>query len=247
MATTRQGTDNKPEGQVMTGKSKWTRWMSAGLVLCLAVVLLGAADEKKPSAKSSGSVALPKPNPPKGPESYRVKFVTSGGDFVVEVTRKFAPIGADRFHEAVSGRFFDECRFFRVVPNFIVQFGINGDPKVQSRWRRASLRDDPGVGKTNAKGTLTFATAGPNTRTTQMFINLKDNAFLDKLGFTPFGTVVEGFSVVQKINAEYGEKAQQGAIQSEGNGYLKAEFPRMGFIKTARVMKPKSAKKATKE
>lgn len=224
-----------------------TRWTSVLTAIALAVVVTGAADEKKPAAKDAKSVALPKPTPPKGPESYRVKFVTSRGDFVVEVTRKWSPLGADRFHEAVTGRFYDECRFFRVVPNFIVQFGINGDPKVQRRWRRANLRDDPAAGKSNLKSTVTFATAGPNTRTTQLFVSLKDNAFLDKLGFTPFGKVVEGLETVQKINAEYGEKAQQGVIQSEGNGYLKAEFPRMDYIKTARVLKPKAKKKAAKK
>ena len=224
-----------------------TRWTSVLATIALAVVVLGAADEKKPAAKEAGSVALPKPTPPKGPESYRVKFVTSCGDFVVEVTRKWAPLGADRFHEAVSGGFYDECRFFRVVPNFVVQFGINGDPKVQRRWKRANLKDDRAAGKSNLKGTLTFATSGPNSRTTQLFVNLKDNVFLDNLGFTPFGKVVEGIGTVQKINAEYGEKAQQGAIQSEGNTYLKAEFPRMDYIKTARVLKPKAKKAAAKK
>lgn len=228
----------------MTGWTRWTRWTSGLAVLVLAIAVLGAADEKKPAAKAAKKVALPKPTPPKGPESYRVKFTTSRGDFVVEVTRKWSPNGADRFHEAVTGGFYDECRFFRVVPNFIVQFGINGDPKVQSRWRRANLKDDPAAGHSNLKSTLTFATSGPNTRTTQLFFNLKDNAFLDKLGFTPFGKVVEGFESVQKINAEYGEKAQQGVLQSEGNRYLKEEFPRMDYIKTARVVKPKAKPKA---
>ena len=163
---------------------------------------------------------------------------------MVEVNRSWAPIGAERFHEAVTGRFYDECRFFRVVPNFVVQFGINGDPKVQGRWRRANLKDDRATGKSNLKGTVTFATAGANTRTTQLFVNLKDNGFLDQMGFTPFGKVVEGMKAIEKINAEYGGKANQGAIQSEGNKYLKAEFQRMDYIKTARVVKPKAKKKA---
>ena len=223
------------------------RFTSVLAAIVLVAVLVGAADEKKPAAKDAKGVALPKPTPPKGPETYRVKFVTSCGDFVVEVTRKWAPTGADRFHEAVTGGFYDECRFFRVVPNFIVQFGINGDPKVQSRWRRANLKDDPAAGHSNLKSTLTFATSGPNTRTTQLFFNLKDNAFLDKIGFTPFGKVVEGFESVQKINAEYGEKAQQGVLQSEGNRYLKEEFPRMDYIKTARVVKPKAKPKTKKK
>ena len=223
------------------------RFTSVLAAIVLVAVLVGAADEKKPAAKDAKGVALPKPTPPKGPETYRVKFVTSCGDFVVEVTRKWAPTGADRFHEAVTGRFYDECRFFRVVPNFVVQFGINGDPKVQGRWRRANLKDDRATGKSNLKGTVTFATAGANTRTTQLFVNLKDNGFLDQMGFTPFGKVVEGMKAIEKINAEYGGKANQGAIQSEGNKYLKAEFPRMDYIKTARVLKPKAKKAAAKK
>ena len=223
-----------------------TRFTSILSAAVLVAVLVGAADEKKPVAKGAKAVAAPKPTPPKGPESYRVKFVTSCGDFVVEVTRKWAPRGADRFHEAVTGGFYDECRFFRVVPNFVVQFGINGDPKVQRKWRLANLKDDPAAGKSNLKGMVTFATAGANTRTTQLFINIKDNNFLDQMGFTPFGKVVEGMTAIAKINAEYGGKANQGVIQSEGNAYLKAEFPRMDYIKTARVVKPKAKKKTTK-
>ena len=224
-----------------------TKFTSVLAAAVLVAVLVGAADEKKPAAKGAKEVAAPKPTPPKGPETYRVKFVTSCGDFVVEVTRKWAPTGSDRFHEAVTGRFYDECRFFRVVPNFVVQFGINGDPKVQGRWRRANLKDDPAADKSNLKGTVTFATAGANTRTTQLFVNLKDNGFLDQMGFTPFGKVVEGMKAIEKINAEYGGKANQGAIQSEGNKYLKAEFPRMDYIKTARVLKPKAKKAAAKK
>ena len=223
-----------------------TRFTSILSAAVLVAVLVGAADEKKPAAKGAKAVAAPKPTPPKGPESYRVKFVTSCGDFVVEVTRKWAPRGADRFHEAVTGGFYDECRFFRVVPNFVVQFGINGDPEVQRKWRLANLKDDPAAGKSNLKGMVTFATAGANTRTTQLFINIKDNKFLDQMGFTPFGKVVEGMTAIAKINPEYGGKANQGVIQSEGNAYLKAEFPRMDYIKTARVLKPKAKKKTTK-
>ena len=223
-----------------------TRFTSILSAAVLVAVLVGAADEKKPVAKGAKAVAAPKPTPPKGPESYRVKFVTSCGDFVVEVTRKWAPRGADRFHEAVTGGFYDECRFFRVVPNFVVQFGINGDPKVQRKWRLANLKDDPAAGKSNLKGMVTFATAGANTRTTQLFINIKDNKFLDQMGCTPFGKVVEGMTAIAKINAEYGGKANQGVIQSEGTAYLKAEFPRMDYIKTARVVQPKAKKKTTK-
>ena len=206
-----------------------------------------ADEKKKPAAKEAGSVALPKPTPPKGPESYRVKFVTSCGDFVVEVTRKWAPLGADRFHEAVSGGFYDECRFFRVVPNFVVQFGINGDPKVQRRWKRANLKDDRAAGKSNLKGTLTFATSGPNTRTSQLFISLKDNSgSLDGQGFSPFGRVVSGMEAVDKITAEYGERPQQQLIEQQGNVYLEREFPNLDHVKTAVVAATDGGDKADK-
>lgn len=170
------------------------------------------------------------------PEKYRVKFETTAGDFTVECTRRVCPKGADRFHELVEAKFFDECRFFRVVPRFVVQFGINGDPKTQATWREKRITDDP-VKMSNRKGTLTFATSGPNTRTSQLFINLKDNDFLDRSGFSPFGVVTEGMDAVEKITAEYGEKPDQGRIQSMGNEYLKANFPNLDYVKTARIVK----------
>ena len=213
-----------------------TKFTSVLAAAVLVAVLVGAADEKKPAAKGAKEVAAPKPTPPKGPESYRVKFVTSCGDFVVEVTRKWAPRGADRFHEAVTGGFYDECRFFRVVPNFIVQFGINGDPAVQRRWRRASLKDDRATGHSNLKSTVTFATAGPNTRTTQLFINFKDNSYLDGQGFTPFGEVSKGMDVVDSIHSGYGEKPNQQQIGIKGNRYLNKIFPDLDYIISARVI-----------
>jgi peptidyl-prolyl cis-trans isomerase A (cyclophilin A) len=175
----------------------------------------------------------------KAPETFQVKFETSAGDFVVDVTRAWAPLGADRFHEAVKAGFFDECRFFRVVPNFMVQFGINGDPEVQTKWRDATIKDDPDP-KSNTKGMDTFATSGPNSRTTQMFINFKDNSFLDNQGFAPFGKVSdEGMKIVDKINAEYGERPNQGSIQRQGNEYLKASFPKLDHIKKATIVEKK--------
>lgn len=169
------------------------------------------------------------------PAKYKVKFETTAGDFVVDVTREWAPIGADRFYEAVKGGFYDDCRFFRVVPGFMVQFGINGDPATQEKWREANIKDDP-VRGSNKKGYVTFATAGPNTRTTQVFINFGDNAFLDKQGFAPFGIVSEGMDKVEKIESKYGEKPNQGAIQSQGNDYLKSKFPDLDYIKKATIV-----------
>ncbi len=172
------------------------------------------------------------------PAMYRVKFETSAGDFVIEVNREWAPVGADRFHELVSKEFFDECRFFRVVPDFMVQFGINGDPAVQKEWRDAKIKDDK-VTQSNKRGYVTFATSGPNSRTSQMFINFKDNKFLDSQGFAPFGKIVEGMDVVDKINAEYGEKPDQSSIQSAGNAYLKKSFPKLDYIKKASIVEDK--------
>jgi len=169
------------------------------------------------------------------PDEYGVKLETSQGDVIIFVNRKSAPLGADRFHHAVKQGFYDECRFFRVVPNFVVQFGINGDPKIQTKWREARIKDDP-VKATNTRGTLTFATAGPGTRTTQLFINLVDNSRLDSMGFAPFGKVIQGMDVVDKLTGKYGQMPQQNRIQEEGNAYLKKNFPDMDFIKKATIV-----------
>jgi peptidyl-prolyl cis-trans isomerase A (cyclophilin A) len=174
------------------------------------------------------------------PKEFKVKFETSAGDFVIEVHRDWAPRGADRFYEAIEAKFYDECRFFRNVSDFVVQWGINGDPDVQKKWREKTIKDDK-VQQSNVRGTITFATSGPDTRTTQLFINTrkKGNAFLDRLGFAPFGKVVEGMDVVDKLYAGYGEKPNQSAIQSRGNVYLKESFPKLDYIKTARLVKDK--------
>ena len=175
------------------------------------------------------------------PESYRARFETTKGNFTVEVTRAWAPLGADRFHELLSSGFFDGARFFRVLPGFIVQFGIPGDPAVARQWRSANIADDP-VSQTNALGSITFATAGPNTRTTQLFINLGNNAGLDRQGFAPFGRVTEGMDVVAQFYSGYGEGAPQGRgpdqsrIQSEGNVYLERAFPKLDYMKKAEVL-----------
>lgn len=171
----------------------------------------------------------------KAPDKFRVKFETSCGDFTVEVQRDWAPLGADRFHELVQAGFYDECRFFRVVPGFVVQWGMNGDPAVYAKWKDREIKDDK-VTQSNREGMITFASRGPNTRTCQLFINLADNERLDDLGFAPFGKVVEGLEVVKKITSEYGQRPQQPLIQEEGNAYLKKEFPKMDYIKKATVV-----------
>jgi peptidyl-prolyl cis-trans isomerase A (cyclophilin A) len=168
------------------------------------------------------------------PETYRARFETTKGSFTVEVTRAWAPLGADRFYNLIKSGFYDGARFFRVLPGFVVQFGIPGDPALARQWRSANIADDP-VTQTNAPGSITFATAGPNTRTTQVFINLGKNAGLDRQGFAPFGRVTEGMDIVGKLYSGYAEGADQGRIQSEGNKYLESGFPKMDYIKKAEV------------
>ena len=168
------------------------------------------------------------------PASFRVRFDTSKGPFVVEVHRDWSPKGADRFYELVKVCFYDENRFFRVVPNFVIQWGIQGDPQLQLRWRDKNITDDP-VKVTNRRGTIAYATDGPNTRTTQLFINLKDNPQLDKRGFSPFGEVVSGMNVVDGIYPGYGQTPDQDQIQAHGNAYLREKFPALDYITAARV------------
>lgn len=166
--------------------------------------------------------------------SYSVKFETTVGDFVVLVHRDWAPQGAQRFHDLVKSGFYNDCRFFRVLSGFMVQFGINGNPTTQHSWE-TSLRDDPAK-QSNRRGYITFATKGPDSRTTQVFINFDDNGFLDSQGFSPFGEVISGMDNVDKINAEYGETPDQGQINTAGNSYLSANFPKLDYIKNATII-----------
>ena len=175
------------------------------------------------------------------PETFKVQFNTTKGKFIIEVTRSLSPLGADRFYNLVRSGYFKDVAFFRVIPGFMCQFGIHGDPAVSAKWREAGIADDPVKGS-NTRGPITIATAGPNTRTTQLFINFGDNANLDGMGFSPFGTVIEGMDVVDKINSEYGEGApngrgpDQGRVQGEGNAYLKKDFPNLDYIKSATIV-----------
>lgn len=171
------------------------------------------------------------------PATFRARFETSAGSFTVEVTRAWAPLGADRLYNLVRNGFFDGGRFFRVVPGFVVQFGLPGDPAVAARWRTATIADDPVV-QHNTRGTITFATAGPATRTTQLFINFGDNLQLDGMGFSPMGRVVDGMDVVDRIYAGYGEQPDQGMIQMRGNAYLAAQFPRLDSIAHTTIVTP---------
>jgi peptidyl-prolyl cis-trans isomerase A (cyclophilin A) len=201
-----------------------------------------AAAEAKPAEGKGGVLMSPAKLTEKAPAKYKVKFATTKGDFVVEVHRDWAPQGADRFYNLVKNGFYDNTRFFRVIKGFMVQWGIHGDPAVNAAWREANIPDDP-VKESNKKGFITFATAGPNTRTTQVFINYADNARLDASGFSPFGKVTTGLNVVDALNGEYGEGAPGGSgpsqprMQDQGNAYLTSEFPKLDYIKTAKVTK----------
>jgi peptidyl-prolyl cis-trans isomerase A (cyclophilin A) len=172
----------------------------------------------------------------KAPATFRVRFETTRGVFVVAVTRAWAPLGADRFYNLVQAGFYDDAGFFRVVPGFVVQFGLNGDPNVNAAWKQARIADDP-VKQTNSRGRLTFATSGPDSRTTQLFISLGNNAGLDGMGFAPFGEVISGMDAVQGIHAGYGEMPDQGRITFEGNAYLKGQFPRLDFVRKATIVR----------
>ncbi len=168
------------------------------------------------------------------PGTYRAKFVTSKGTFVVEVNRDWSPKGADRFYNLVKSGFYDNVRFFRVVKGFMVQFGISGTPSVNAKFREAHFPDDA-VKQSNKRGFMTFATSGPDSRTTQVFINYIDNVRLDAMGFTPFGKIVSGMDVVDGLNGKYGEQPSQTQprIQAEGNSFLDKEFPGLDFVKQA--------------
>lgn len=195
-----------------------------------------------PAAAANPALLSPQNATEKAPAVYKVKLSTTKGDIVAEIHRDWAPNGADRFYNLVKLGFYDGCKFFRVLDNFMAQTGINGDPSVQSKWRDANIPDDPASGHSNQRGFLTFATGGPNTRTTQFFINFRDNSFLDAQGFPPFGKIIEGEAVTDQLYRAYGEGApggsgpDQGQIQSRGNAYLEEQYPNLDAIKTARII-----------
>jgi len=206
----------------------------------LAILALSVTALATPANSQSANLANPAALREQAPAEFKVKFETTKGIFVLDVHRNWAPNGADRFYNLVKNGFYDNVRFFRVISGFMVQFGINGDPGVMANWRSAQIQDDP-VTQSNTRGMLTFAMAGPNTRTSQVFINFADNSRLDQSGFAPFGKVISGMNVVDALNAEYGEGAPRGRgpdqsrLQSEGNAYLAKEFPRMDYIKKATI------------
>jgi peptidyl-prolyl cis-trans isomerase A (cyclophilin A) len=198
----------------------------ASIALVVATTLTAACGNSAPDAAAV-------PTGP-APDSFRVTFETSRGPVVVEAIRAWSPNGVDRFHALTRAGFFDENRFFRVLPGFIAQFGLNDKPKVNELWDAKPIPDDP-ARESNRRGTLSFATEGPNTRAHQLFINLADNPRLDKLGFTPIGRVVSGMEAVDSIYAGYEEDPSQRMIQRLGNSYLARMFPKLDYVRTARV------------
>ena len=198
------------------------------------------AAHRSSSAAARPSLLNPASLTAKAPAEFKVAFTTSAGNFIVQVHRDWAPLGADRFYNLVRRGFFTNASFFRVVPGFVVQFGLNADPAVNKVWEQAKIQDDP-VKQSNKRGTLVFATAGPNTRTTQLFINFADNGRLDGMGFAPFAEVADGMDTVDKIYSGYGEQPNQGLITAQGDAYIAKNFPKIDKIKLARVVPPAAA------
>jgi peptidyl-prolyl cis-trans isomerase A (cyclophilin A) len=213
------------------------------------VAILGAAcrgDTRAPGADSAASVALPTGAESPAPNEFLVRFETSKGPFVMEVHREWAPRGADRFYRLVQSRYFDNVRFFRVVSSFMAQFGMHGNPNVNVAWDELPIQDDS-VRQSNRRGYVSFATAGPNSRTTQLFINTVNNRPLDEIGFAPFARVIQGMEVIDSLYADYGDAPPAGMgpdqtrIKLEGNAYLEREFPKLDFIRTARIVSDTTA------
>ena len=193
-----------------------------------------------PKAPAPNRLLNPAALTAKAPEMFKVKFDTTKGPVVLLLHRDWAPKGVDRFYNMTRNGYFTGVRFFRVIPNFMAQFGINGNPAVTAAWNKSDLMDDPANKQSNQRGFISYGTTGrPNSRGTQVFINYKDNSFLDPQGFVPFGQVTEGMEIVDMLNAEYGSapQNQQGRISAEGNKFLVAQFPKLDYIKTATVAK----------
>ena len=222
---------------------------SLNLLAILALVLAAAcqkSDDNPPATTGGGSAAPDFHNPAdpafatQAPDSFRARFSTTKGDFVIAVQRAWAPLGADRFYNLARSGYYDGVRFFRVLPGFMAQFGIHGDTAVTAAWRERRIQDDP-VRRTNIRGLASFATAGPGTRTTQIFINYGNNDRLDAMGFAPFGQVVEGMEVVDQLYGGYGEGAPAGRgpdqfrLNVEGEKYLARQFPKLDKINKVTV------------
>ncbi len=211
--------------------------LSSLWIFCLLAGCTSGTDETVPPtlrALNQLNQGVPADVPASG--IFQAEFITTEGRFLVEVNREWAPIGAGQFYSLVKEQFFDDAGFFRVVPGFVVQFGLPADPARNEKWLQG-LQDEPVV-QSNKRGFLTFAKSNrPNSRTTQLFISLSDNNNLDSMGFSAFGQVIEGMDVVDMINSEYGEEPQQPEITAQGNDYLNSRFPNLSYIQTARIIK----------
>jgi peptidyl-prolyl cis-trans isomerase A (cyclophilin A) len=208
------------------------------LLLALSLAACGADERPPPPAQTINPLFTPKRLTETAPETFRARFETSAGDFVVEVHRAWAPLGADRFYNLVKNGFYDDTRVYRVIDGFMAQFGMNGDPRVNMAWKNAIIVDDP-VTQSNRRGRVAFAKGGPHSRTTEVFVSLRDNAALDERGFAPFGEVVEGMDVVDGFYAGYGDGPPRGdgpyqaQVQAQGNAYLDVSFPELTRIARA--------------
>lgn len=215
----------------------------AVFVLALAVGACGGGEEQPRQAPNP--LLRPAQLTETAPAQFRVRFETSVGDFLVDVHRDWAPLGADRFYNLVKNGFFDDTRVYRALDGFMAQFGLNGDPYVNQAWKNAFIVDDP-VTQSNARGRITFAKGGLHTRTTEVFVNYRDNASLDAQGFAPFGEVVEGMEVVDAFHTAYGDGPPRGEgpyaamVGARGNEYLDAEFPELTRIERASIESPGS-------
>jgi peptidyl-prolyl cis-trans isomerase A (cyclophilin A) len=204
--------------------------MTARLLVAISLLAMSCSESSPidPSLFEPDAAIVPD-------ETYSVEFTTTAGNFTVDVTRAWSPRGSDRFRELVDAGFYDGCRFFRVLTGFVAQFGINGDPTTNSMWNNKTFDDDPVV-ESNLRGTLSFAKAGVNTRTTQIFINFGDNSRLDDMGFSPIGIVRTGIENVDAINSDYGETPDQVELATQGNSYLDGLFPNLDTITSARII-----------
>ena len=218
--------------------------MATGEALIACVMLLSALVFAQSSSVDLSKAKLRNPAAlnERAPDVFKTRFETSKGPFVVEVHRDWAPLGADRFYNLVRNGFYDDVRFFRVIDGFMAQVGINGTPSVQAVWRAATIKDDP-VKQSNKRGFVSLSNAGPDSRSTQFFISFVDNTRYDRLGFAPFGQVINGMENIDRLYSGYGDGAPQGSgpiqqrIQTEGNAYLVKEFPKLDYIKKATIEK----------
>jgi peptidyl-prolyl cis-trans isomerase A (cyclophilin A) len=229
-----------------------TRSLVAALIAAAAAVSCERKPQQTQTSDTAGATAATAPSvaPSSGPtaaaapDSFRVAFQTNKGRFVVQAVRAWAPKGVDHFYALVNDKYYDRVKFFRVLPDFMAQFGINGDPKVDAVWKDKNITDDPAV-QSNRRGFISYATGGPNTRSTQLFVNTRDNQRLDGMGFSPIARVVEGMNVVDSLYTGYGEGAPGGSgpeqerIHAQGNAYLNRYFPKLDSIISARVVRAK--------